>query len=171
MIKDKSLTESLVRPAEGIPADNQAYVRQMLDLLALAFWTDATRVATFMLDHGQSNRYFNFIDGVQGTWHALSQEVRSSDGSQNSMWSDPARWKASVRRAWPRRIKRRAKAEPSSGKVPGPDSPGYTGGLVPAQQAPITPNTLDGLVTILAWTTRPAFLPVFPAARGAGTMV
>ena len=25
-----------------------------------------------MLDHGQSNRYFNFIDGVRGTWHAIS---------------------------------------------------------------------------------------------------
>ena len=44
----------------------------MMDILVLAFWADATRVATFMLDHGQSNRYFNFIDGVKGTWHALS---------------------------------------------------------------------------------------------------
>ncbi len=66
------LKQALVRPAVGIPQDHQQYVRLMMDMIVLAFWSDATRVATFMLDHGQSNRYFNFIDGVQGTWHALS---------------------------------------------------------------------------------------------------
>ena len=66
------LTESLKRPSAGIPADHQSYMRAMFDLIVLAFWSDATRVSTFMLDHGQSNRYFNFVDGVQGTWHALS---------------------------------------------------------------------------------------------------
>jgi len=66
------LTDTLARPKPGIPSDHKAYVRLMLDLVALAFWSDATRVATFMLDHGQSNRYFNFIPDVQGTWHALS---------------------------------------------------------------------------------------------------
>ena len=58
----------------------------MLDMIALAFWADATRVSTFMMDHGQSNRYFNFIDGVNGTWHALSHwkdisgETEDDDG-------------------------------------------------------------------------------------------
>ena len=66
------LQASLRRPPEEIPEDHRAYVRLMLDMIVLAFWADATRVATLMLDHGQSNRYFNFIDGVQGTWHALS---------------------------------------------------------------------------------------------------
>ncbi|MDC0268093.1 DUF1552 domain-containing protein [bacterium] len=60
------------RPVAGIPADHAVYVQTMMDLMVLAFWSGATRVCTFMLDHGQSNRYFNFIDGVQGTWHALS---------------------------------------------------------------------------------------------------
>ncbi|MDA1056151.1 MAG: DUF1552 domain-containing protein [Planctomycetota bacterium] len=63
---------SLKRPAPGIPSDHGEYMRLMMDLMVLAFWSDATRICTFMLDHGQSNRYFNFIDGVQGTWHALS---------------------------------------------------------------------------------------------------
>ncbi len=62
----------LPRPDPGIPADHGAYVRLMMDLLVLALRADATRVVTFMLDHGQSNRYFNFIPGVKGTWHALS---------------------------------------------------------------------------------------------------
>ena len=66
------LQKALVRPEPGIPEDHGAYMRTMMDLMVLAFWADATRVCTFMLDHGQSNRYFNFIDGVKGTWHALS---------------------------------------------------------------------------------------------------
>ena len=69
---DKALTDTLTRPAAGIPADHQEYVRQMLELMALSFWSGATRVSTFMLDHGQSNRYFDFVPGVKGTWHALS---------------------------------------------------------------------------------------------------
>jgi hypothetical protein len=83
MVLDKALTESLVRPEEGIPADNEAYVRQMLDLMILAFWTDATRVSSFMMDHGQSNRYFNFIPGVSGTWHALSHWKDASGGTED----------------------------------------------------------------------------------------
>ena len=47
-------------------------MQSMMDMIVLAFWSDATRVCTFMMDHGQSNRYFDFIDGVKGTWHALS---------------------------------------------------------------------------------------------------
>ena len=47
-------------------------MRLMMDMIVLGFWADATRVCTFMMDHGQSNRYFNFVDGVRGTWHALS---------------------------------------------------------------------------------------------------
>ena len=69
---DKALTDTLARPSAGIPSDHNQYVRIMMDLLVLAFQSRAARVATFMLDHGQSNRYFNFIDGVRGTWHALS---------------------------------------------------------------------------------------------------
>ncbi|MCP4942376.1 MAG: DUF1552 domain-containing protein [Planctomycetaceae bacterium] len=64
--------KAMIRPAAEIPENHGEYVRVMLDMIVLAFWADATRVATCMMDHGQSNRYFNFIDGVTGTWHALS---------------------------------------------------------------------------------------------------
>jgi hypothetical protein len=87
---DKELTNTLMRPAAGIPANHEEYVRQMLELMALAFWSGATRVSTFMLDHGQSNRYFNFIPGVQGTWHALSHwksvDGRSEDDDGKTSW-------------------------------------------------------------------------------------
>ena len=70
--ENKLLTDTLKRPAPGIPTDHREYMRLMMDMIVLGFWADATRISTFMLDHGQSNRYFNFIDDVKGTWHALS---------------------------------------------------------------------------------------------------
>lgn len=104
--KDKELTDSMLRPKPGIPTSHQEYVRLMLDMVVLAFWSDATRVCTFMLDHGQSNRYFNFIEGVQGTWHALSHykdisgETEDDDGktswksvvSKRDMYNAVSRW-------------------------------------------------------------------------------
>ena len=85
------LQESLVRPADGVPDDHGEYMRTMMDMIALAFWADATRVCTFMMDHGQSNRYFNFIDGVNGTWHALSHwkdiSGKTEDDDGKTSWS------------------------------------------------------------------------------------
>lgn len=70
--QNPELKKFMKRPEAGIPDDHGEYMRLMYDMLVLAFWSDATRVSTYMLDHGQSNRYFNFIDGVMGTWHAIS---------------------------------------------------------------------------------------------------
>lgn len=80
---DNQLTDTLVRPKPGIPSDHKEYVRQMLDLNALAFWSGATRISSFMLDHGQSNRYFNFVPGVKGTWHALSHWEDASGNTED----------------------------------------------------------------------------------------
>lgn len=89
-----SLSQSLQRPDSGIPADHGEYMRTMFDMVTLAFWADATRVCSFMLDHGQSNRYFNFIDGVQGTWHALSHWKDASGNTEDddgvTSWDSPA---------------------------------------------------------------------------------
>lgn len=89
---DRALTDTLARPAAGIPADHEEYVRQMLELIALSFWSGATRVSTFMLDHGQSNRYFDFVPGVRGTWHALSHwkdaSGRTEDDDGKTRWQD-----------------------------------------------------------------------------------
>jgi hypothetical protein len=89
---DRGLTDTLRRPKPGIPTNHEEYVRQMLDLMALAFWSGATRVSTFMLDHGQSNRYFNFLPGVKGTWHALSHwkdaSGRTEDDDGLTKWDD-----------------------------------------------------------------------------------
>ncbi|MEM7386058.1 MAG: DUF1552 domain-containing protein [Verrucomicrobiota bacterium] len=85
-----TLTDTLRRPETGIPSNHQEYVREMLDLMVLGFWSGATRISSFMLDHGQSNRYFNFIDGVEGTWHALSHyrdiSGRTEDDDGKTSW-------------------------------------------------------------------------------------
>ena len=90
-VRTPGLEAALIRPDSGIPQDHGEYLRTMMDILVLAFWADATRVATFMLDHGQSNRYFNFIDGVKGTWHALSHwrdfSGRTEDDDGKTRWS------------------------------------------------------------------------------------
>ena len=89
---DQALSDTLIRPQAGIPSHHEDYVRQMLDLVVLALQTDATRVVTFMLDHGQSNRYFNFVDGVKGTWHALSHYTDASGNTDDD--DGKTRWRS-----------------------------------------------------------------------------
>jgi len=62
----------LDRPAPGIPEIHQDHVRLMLDILLLAFWTDNTRVATFMFGDAQSQQDYSFLPGVKGGFHSLS---------------------------------------------------------------------------------------------------
>ncbi len=62
----------LPRPGPGIPDDHQEHVRLMLDIMVLAFWTDTTRISTFMLGNAQTGRNFGFLDGVRGSFHGLS---------------------------------------------------------------------------------------------------
>jgi hypothetical protein len=62
----------LDRPAPGIPETHAEHVRLMLDILILAFWTDSTRVATFMLGDAQSAQDYSWLPGVKGNWHGIS---------------------------------------------------------------------------------------------------
>ena len=52
--------------------DHTEQVRLMMDIIALAFWTDATRVATFMFGNEVSGKNFSFIEGVSGGHHQIS---------------------------------------------------------------------------------------------------
>jgi hypothetical protein len=89
--KTAGLQRALVRPEPGIPEDHGQYMKTMMDMIVLAFWADATRVCTFMMDHGQSNRYFDFIDNVKGTWHALSHwkdiSGKTEDDDGKTAWT------------------------------------------------------------------------------------
>lgn len=62
----------LDRPVPGIPATHQEHLRLMLDIFALAFWTDTTRIGTFMLGDAQSNVDYSFLPGVKGGFHSIS---------------------------------------------------------------------------------------------------
>ncbi len=62
----------LKRPAAGIPEEHKEHVRLMLDILTLAFWTDTTRIATFMFGDAQSGQNYSFLDGVTGSFHGIS---------------------------------------------------------------------------------------------------
>jgi hypothetical protein len=55
----------------GNPGDIRDRTRAMLDLMALAFQCDVTRVSTFMLGNAGSNRVFNFL-GVSSGHHTYS---------------------------------------------------------------------------------------------------
>jgi Protein of unknown function (DUF1552) len=62
----------LERPAPGIPATHGEHLRLMLDIFILAFWTDTTRIGTFMIGDAQSNVDYSFLPGVKGGWHSIS---------------------------------------------------------------------------------------------------
>ena len=47
-------------------------VQLMLDIMVLAFWSDASRVGTFMFGNSVSSRNFSFLEGVRGNFHSLS---------------------------------------------------------------------------------------------------
>ena len=57
---------------QGKPDAHADHVRLMLDIIAVAFQTDTTRIATFMFGNSVSNQNFSFLDGVEGSHHSLS---------------------------------------------------------------------------------------------------
>ena len=56
---------------DGIPESYEQHARLMMDMLVLAFQTDATRICTFMLANEGSNRSYRNI-GVSDGHHSLS---------------------------------------------------------------------------------------------------
>jgi Protein of unknown function (DUF1552) len=70
-IADGNQPSSEWRPPSGIPDDLREHIRLMLDLLALAFQADATRICTFMFANEASNRAYRFLNVPDGH-HDLS---------------------------------------------------------------------------------------------------
>jgi len=67
---DAKKVSARLRPA-GIPSDYGEHIRLLGDMIALAFQTDSTRVATFMMARAGSNRPYRQI-GVNEGHHSLS---------------------------------------------------------------------------------------------------
>ncbi|MBX5496383.1 MAG: DUF1552 domain-containing protein [Bryobacteraceae bacterium] len=66
------------KPPE-VPKDHTEHVRLMLDMIALAFRTDTTRITTFMFGNAVSNQNFSFLEGVSGGHHSLSHHENDPD--------------------------------------------------------------------------------------------
>jgi hypothetical protein len=64
---------SMERPANGLPEDFREHARLMCDLIALAFQTDKTRVASLLLARDLSALYYPFLD-VRNGHHAASHD-------------------------------------------------------------------------------------------------
>lgn len=58
------------------PAAHAERVELLLDIMALAFQMDATRICTFMFGNAVSGADFSFLDGVKGSHHDLSHHNR-----------------------------------------------------------------------------------------------
>jgi hypothetical protein len=63
---------------DGVPTDFTQYMRLMMDLLVVAFQTQTTRVATFMLANEGSNRTFPWIE-VRDGHHNLSHHAGNAE--------------------------------------------------------------------------------------------
>ncbi len=61
------------------PADHAEHVRLMMDMIATAFQTDTTRVATFMFGNAVSNVSFRFLEGVSAGHHDVSHHSKEAD--------------------------------------------------------------------------------------------
>jgi hypothetical protein len=69
---------SMDRPANGLPEDFREHTRLMCDVIALAFQTDKTRVASLLLARDLSALYYPFLD-VRAGHHSASHD-NLSDG-------------------------------------------------------------------------------------------
>jgi hypothetical protein len=68
---------SMPRPANGLPEDLREHARLMSDLIAIAFQTDKTRVATLLLARDLGALYYPFLNVADGH-HAASHENDSA---------------------------------------------------------------------------------------------
>ncbi|MGB0774691.1 MAG: DUF1552 domain-containing protein [Akkermansiaceae bacterium] len=66
------------------------HVRLMMDLMVLAFWSDSTRVSTFMFGNAVSGRNFSFLDGVSGNHHSISHH--KGNGKQLDQYQRISTW-------------------------------------------------------------------------------
>ena len=66
------------RPANGLPEDLREHARLMCDIIAIAFQTDKTRVATLLLARDLSALYYPFLEVREG--HHSASHNNASDG-------------------------------------------------------------------------------------------
>ena len=69
------------RPANGLPEDLREHTRLMCDIIAIAFQTDKTRIATLILARDRGALYYPFLgvsDGHPSASHAIIPTATSA---------------------------------------------------------------------------------------------
>ncbi|MGE0755970.1 MAG: DUF1552 domain-containing protein [Pirellulaceae bacterium] len=69
---------TMPRPDNGLPEDIREHMRLMCDIIALAFQTDKTRIATLLLCRDISGLFYPFL-GVRKAHHSASHSDRNED--------------------------------------------------------------------------------------------
>jgi hypothetical protein len=70
--------DSAPRPTEN-PTSHLEHCRLMLDLIALAFQSDGTRISTFMFGNAVSGVNFRFLEGVTDIHHEVSHHSKDPE--------------------------------------------------------------------------------------------
>ena len=65
--------------------DHTNHSRLLLDIMAMAWWADLTRVGTLMFGAGVSGYNMSFLDGVKGNHHSISHH--KNNGKQLDMYT------------------------------------------------------------------------------------
>lgn len=76
---------TMQRPENGLPEDIREHMRLMCDIIALAFQTDKTRIATLLLCRDISGLFYPFL-GVRNAHHSASHNDRSDDWERISRY-------------------------------------------------------------------------------------
>ena len=66
------------RPANGLPEDLREHAKLMCDLIAIAFQTDKTRVASLLISRDLSAMYYPFLNVKEG--HHAASHANNNDG-------------------------------------------------------------------------------------------
>jgi Protein of unknown function (DUF1552) len=69
---------SSVKPTDS-PATHAEHVRLMLDMIAVGFQSDTTRIGTFMFGNAVSGVNFRFLEGVTDSHHEVSHHSKNPD--------------------------------------------------------------------------------------------
>ena len=76
--KPRAPIDKAAQPAEN-PTTHQERVRLMLDMIALAFQSDTTRISTFMFGNAVSGVNFRFLEGVTDSHHEISHHANDPE--------------------------------------------------------------------------------------------
>lgn len=76
--KPRASLAGIAKPTDS-PRDHTEHVRLLLDMIAVAFQSDTTRISTFMFGNAVSGINFRFLEGVSSSHHEVSHHSKEAD--------------------------------------------------------------------------------------------